>query len=161
VPTESRALVLKTIRVGVHLPQVFYFEKLASLPAVEQLAKDKDLAHDFLQILLTGNLESYRAFTTSHPTFLTENRTLPPPTHLTRTIPFLEHSCFPPLFDDLTLDSRHRPLQSRTKNPSPNPRNPLKYPLPHTPLHHHCQSPRHRPRRRRTVAHRRHPRRPC
>ena len=72
-PADSRALVLKTIRVAVESPQVFDFEKLASLPAVEQLAKDKDPVYDFLQIFLVGDLESYRAFTVSHPTFLADN----------------------------------------------------------------------------------------
>ena len=74
---DSKALVLKTIRVAVELSQVFDFQKLASAPAVEQLAKDKDPAYDFLQILLTGTLESYRAFIASHPTFLADNRIAP------------------------------------------------------------------------------------
>jgi hypothetical protein len=78
-PKDSKALVLKTIRVAVDLPQVYDFQKLASTPAVEQLAKEKDPAYDFLQILLTGTLESYRSFITSHPTFLADNRTTPPP----------------------------------------------------------------------------------
>jgi hypothetical protein len=76
-PEDSKALVLKTIRVAVDLPQVFDFQKLASTPAAEQLAKEKDPAYEFLQILLTGTLESYRAFVTSHPTFLADNRTTP------------------------------------------------------------------------------------
>jgi hypothetical protein len=68
---------MKAIRTAISLPQIFDLQELASLPAVQQFQKDKNPAYDFLQIFLAGDLESYRTFIKSHPTWLSDNRILP------------------------------------------------------------------------------------
>ena len=73
-PSEANGLVMKAIRAAISLPQVFDFQQLVSLPSVQQFQKDKNPAYDFLQIFLTGNLESYRTFIKSHPSWLADNR---------------------------------------------------------------------------------------
>ena len=75
--SDAAGLVMKAIRAAISLPQIFDFQQLVSLPSIQQFRKDKNAAYDFLQIFLTGDLESYRTFTKSHPTWLTDNCTLP------------------------------------------------------------------------------------
>ena len=75
--SDATGLVMKAIRTSISLPQIFDFQKLISLPSVQQFQNDKNPAYDFLQIYLTGDLQSYRAFIKSHPTWLRDNRTYP------------------------------------------------------------------------------------
>jgi len=74
--SPDKALITKAIQVGVSLPQLFDFQELVSLPCVQQLQKDQDPAYEFLQLLLTGDLETYRNFIKSHPSFCADNRIL-------------------------------------------------------------------------------------
>jgi translation initiation factor 3 subunit M len=75
--SEASALAIKTLRAAISIPNIFDFQELASLPCVQQFQKEKDPAYDFLQVFLTGNLETYRTFTKSHPSWLADNRTSP------------------------------------------------------------------------------------
>ena len=65
---------MKAIRTAISLPQIFDFQQLISLPSVQQFKTDENPTYDFLQIFLTGNLDSYRTFIKSHPSWLADNR---------------------------------------------------------------------------------------
>ena len=65
---------MKAIRTAVCVPNIFDLKALESLPSVQQFQKDNNPAYDFLQTFLKGDLESYRAFNQSHPTWLADNR---------------------------------------------------------------------------------------
>jgi hypothetical protein len=73
-PSDSNALIIKTIQAAISLPQIYDLEELASLPPVRQFQADKNPAYDFLQVFLTGDLETYRTFVKSHPSWLADNR---------------------------------------------------------------------------------------
>ena len=75
--TDSAALSLKAIRAAISLPNIFDLQDLASLPAIQQLQKEKNPGYDFLEIYLTETIDSYRTFTASHPTWLEDNSTSP------------------------------------------------------------------------------------
>ena len=74
--SESSALAIKTIQAAISLPQIYDLEELASLPTVKQFQTDKNPAYEFLQVFLTGDLETYRTFIKSHPSWLADNRIL-------------------------------------------------------------------------------------
>src|SRR5271170_1741871 len=76
--SDTTALSMKAIGVAISLPNVFDLQDLVSLPAIQQFQKEKNPAYDFLEIYLTGNLDSYRTFTKSHPSWLADNRTPTP-----------------------------------------------------------------------------------
>jgi hypothetical protein len=65
---------MKAIRAAISLPQIFDFQQLVALPSIQQSQKDKNPLYDFLQIFITGNLELYRTFTKSNPSWLADNR---------------------------------------------------------------------------------------
>lgn len=74
-PSEANGLVMKAIRTGISLPQIFDLQQLISLSSVQQLQKENNPAYDLLQIFLAGDLETYRTFIKSHPSWLADNRT--------------------------------------------------------------------------------------
>ena len=75
--SEVNPLIMKIIRAGIDIPYIFDFSKLVALHAFQQFQKDNETAYEFLQIYLTGNLETYRMFIKSHPTWLADNRIHP------------------------------------------------------------------------------------
>src|SRR5579871_1985454 len=72
---EANALVIKALRAAVSIPTIFDLQNLASLPCIQQLENEKDPAFEFLQLFISGDLETYRTFTRNHPTWLADNRT--------------------------------------------------------------------------------------
>jgi translation initiation factor 3 subunit M len=74
--SDAAGLAIKTIRTAISLPQIFDLQDLAALPIIQQFQKEKNPAYDFLQIFLKGDLETYRTFVKSHPTWLSDNRIL-------------------------------------------------------------------------------------
>ena len=76
--SDTTALSMKAIRAAIALPNNFDLHDLTSLPPIQQFQKEKNPAYDFLEIYLTGNLDSYRTFNKSQPTWLADNRTSPP-----------------------------------------------------------------------------------
>jgi translation initiation factor 3 subunit M len=75
--SEATALTIKTLRAAISIPNIFDFQELASLSCVQQFQKEKNPAYDFLQVFLTGDLETYRTFIKSHPSWLSDNRIFP------------------------------------------------------------------------------------
>jgi translation initiation factor 3 subunit M len=74
--SETNALAIKTVRAAISIPNIYDFQQLASLPCIQQFQNEKNPAYDFVQVFLTGDLETYRTFTESHPTWLADNRTI-------------------------------------------------------------------------------------
>jgi len=68
---------MKTLQTAVSVPNIFDLQDLASLPCIQQLQKEKNPAYEFIQLFLTGDLEAYRTFVKTHPTWLADNRTFP------------------------------------------------------------------------------------
>jgi translation initiation factor 3 subunit M len=73
--SETNSLIIKAIAAAIAIPNVFNVQALLSLPAMARLQADKNPAYDFLQVFLTGDLETYRTFVKSNPSFLADNRT--------------------------------------------------------------------------------------
>jgi translation initiation factor 3 subunit M len=69
--------MIKALQTAVSIPSIFDLQDLASLACIQHLQNEKDPAYDFLQFFLTGDLEAYRTFTKSHPTWLADNRISP------------------------------------------------------------------------------------
>lgn len=74
--SEATGLATNAIRTAISLPQVFDLRDLVVLPIIQQFQREKNPAYDFIQIFLKGDLEKYRAFVKSHPTWLSDNRIL-------------------------------------------------------------------------------------